>query len=98
MAQNNVIYIVEGTHGTVAGYWSYNIMAFDNKEEAEKYAEKYERIFKAVRDFLHESTKDWGNLEVEVSPHTYELQDKYNPYDEFVQCRVEEMKYRPATK
>ena len=49
------IYIVESSSGSYDDYGTHIIKCFENKEDAEKYSMKYDRVLRKVSDFCAEA-------------------------------------------
>lgn len=64
------IYLVQASSGSYDDYGTTQVKCFENREDAEKYSEKYDRVIRKISDFCEEA---W----VVVSEKDYEGDDDY---------------------
>lgn len=79
------IYIVSGSEGIYDEYFEYSIFATFDKEKAEKYVEKYNRILDKARDFYTPVN------DIEMNHHQF---DRYLLVEDTNHATIEELEVR----
>ena len=96
------IFIVSGSFSSWDDYYTRIFKAFYNKEDAEKYAEKADRILKAMADHIAEASKktsidfdpfdDYEEFEnTDEFKKALDIWSAHSSLQEFNNCQIEEI-------